>query len=110
MPVPRAVIISRISSEESILSRRALLDVQDLALERQDGLEAAIASLLGGAAGGIALDEVDLAEARIALLAVGELAGERRGIERAFAAGQIARLARCFARAGGFDDLVDDAS
>ena len=37
---------------------------------------AAIASLLGGAACGIALDEVDLAETRIALLAVGELAGE----------------------------------
>ena len=53
-----------------------LLDVQDLALERQDGLELPVAPLLGRAAGGVALDEEELGELGVALLAVGELAGE----------------------------------
>jgi hypothetical protein len=44
---------------------------------------------------------------RIALLAVGELAGQRGDVERAFAAGQLARLACGFAGGGGFDDLAD---
>ena len=39
------------------------LDVQDLAAERQDGLERAVAALLGAAAGRVALDQVDLASA-----------------------------------------------
>ena len=56
------------------LVRPGLLDVEDLAPERQDGLEAAVAALLGRAAGGIALDDVDLGQGRVALLAVGELA------------------------------------
>ena len=36
-------------------------DVQDFAFQRQDRLEFAIAALLGGAAGGIALDQIKLA-------------------------------------------------
>ena len=38
-----------------------LLDVQDLALERQDCLELAVAALFGGATGGITLDQVQFA-------------------------------------------------
>ena len=86
-----------------------LLDVQNLALERQDRLEAAIAPLLGRSACRIALDDVELAEGRIALLAVGELAGQRAAVERALAADQVARLARRLAGAGGVDRLADDA-
>ena len=37
------------------------LDVQDLALQRQDRLELAVASLLGRAAGAVTLDDEDLA-------------------------------------------------
>src|SRR6185312_6003786 len=37
-----------------------LLDVEDLALERQDRLRAAIAALFGRAAGRVALDDEDL--------------------------------------------------
>ena len=44
----------------------------------------------------------------IALLAIGELAGKRRDIERALAPRELARLARGFARGCGFDHLRDD--
>ena len=86
-----------------------LLDVEDFALERQDGLEAAIAALLGGAAGAFALDEIEFAAVGIALAAVGQLAGQSAAIERALAASQVAGLARGFAGAGSFNGLVDDA-
>src|SRR4026208_1154773 len=43
---------------------------------REGARKGGVAPLLGRAAGGIAFDEEDLAEARIALGAVGELAGE----------------------------------
>src|SRR6266404_593091 len=51
------------------------LDVEDLAAQRQHGLEFAVATLLGGAAGGVALDDEQLGFGWIALLAVGQLAG-----------------------------------
>ena len=84
-------------------------DVEDFALEGQDGLEAAIAALLGGAAGAFALDQVEFAAVGIALRAVGELAGQAAAIESALAAGEVARLAGGLAGAGGFNGLVDDA-
>ena len=80
-----------------------LLDVQDLPLERQDGLELPVAPLLGRAAGGIALDQEELGELGVALRAVGELAGEVRGVERALAPRQVARLARRLAGVGRLD-------
>ena len=85
-----------------------LLDVEDLALDRQDRLEAPVAPLLGRAAGRLAFDDVDLAQRGIALLAVGELARQRAAVERALAAHEIARLARRFARARRIDRLGDD--
>ena len=85
-----------------------LLDVQDLALERQDGLEPPIAALLGRAAGRLALDDVELAQRGVALLAVGQLARQRAAVERALAPHEIARLARRLARARGVDRLADD--
>ena len=57
-----------------------LPDVEDLAPQGQDGLEAPVAALLGRAAGGISLDQEDLGQGRVALLAVGQLAGKRRRI------------------------------
>ena len=85
-----------------------LLHVEDLALQRQDRLELAVAALLGGAACGVALDDEDLAEAGVFLLAVGELAGQARYVQHALAAGHLAGLARGFAGAGRLDDLGDD--
>ena len=84
------------------------LDVQDLAAQRQDRLEPPVAALLGRAAGGIALDQEQLGVRRIALLAVGELAGQVGDIEHALAPGQLARLARRLARRRRIDHLGDD--
>ena len=108
MPVPSAVIsVSDLLRVEQLVEARPL-DVEDLAAQRQDRLELAVAALLGRAAGGVALDQVDLAQRRIPLLAVGELAGQAHAVEHALAARQLARLARRFARARGVDDLAAD--
>ena len=47
-----------------------LLHVQHLAPQGEDGLEPGVAALDGGAAGGVALDDVDLAQAGVPLVAV----------------------------------------
>ena len=83
-------------------------DVENLALQRQDRLEAAVAALLGGAAGRFTLDQVKLAALRIAFAAVGQLARQTAAIQRAFAPSQVASLAGSFARARRFNRLVDD--
>ncbi|EEF93854.1 hypothetical protein CATMIT_01509, partial [Catenibacterium mitsuokai DSM 15897] len=92
---------------EHTVEARAL-DVEDLALERQDRLGLAVAALLGRAACGVALDDEQFAQRRVFFLAVGELAGQAGDVERALAAGQVARLARGFARTRGVDDLAGD--
>ena len=59
-----------------------LLAVDQLSPQGEDGLVAAVPALLGRASGGIALDDVELGQGRIALGAVGELARQpsaRRG-------------------------------
>ncbi len=84
------------------------LDIEDLAAERQHRLVLAVPALLGRAAGRIALDDEDLGLRRVALLAVGELAGERGHVERALPPRQLARLPRRLARRGGLDHLADD--
>ncbi len=85
-----------------------LFDVEDFALERQDRLIAAVAPALGGAAGGFSLDDEDFAARGIAFLAIGEFSRQAAGIERGFAARQLARLAGCFAGACGVNALADD--
>ena len=52
-----------------------LLDVENLALERQNRLKLAVASLLRGTAGRITLDDIQLAQGRVFFRTVGELAG-----------------------------------
>src|SRR4029078_1035094 len=74
------------------------LDVEYLPAQRQDRLELAVAPLLRRAARRIALDEGALAQRGVALLAVGELAGQAHPVENALAARELARLARRFAR------------
>ena len=68
------------------------LHIEDFTADRQDRLETAVASHLGGAASGIPFDDVDLAERRIFLLAVGQLSREASAIERGFPQGQLAGL------------------
>ena len=82
--------------------------VQDLTLQRKNGLKAAVTSLLGGAARALTLDEIDLAAIGVALGTVGQLAGQASAVESTFAASQIAGLARGLASTRGLDRLVDD--
>ena len=77
------------------------LDVEDLAAQRQDRLEAPVASLLALSRRPIALDDVELRLGRVALGAVGQLAGQGEALQRALALHQLARLARGLARARG---------
>src|SRR5207237_4908599 len=72
----------------------------DFSFERKDRLVLTIASLLGRAAGGITLDDVDFRKRRIALLTIGEFARQHvepiapfRTISRAFRAASRARAA-----------------
>src|SRR6185436_14071364 len=85
-----------------------LLGVDHLAAQGQDRLERAVSGVDGGAAGGVALDEEQLGRGGVADLAVGQLARQRRALERALAPGQLARLARRLTRARSRDRLVDD--
>src|SRR5262249_2462988 len=78
---------------EHLVHARAL-DVEDFAAQRQHRLERAIAALLGRAAGAVALDDEQFRFRGVALLAIGEFAGQRRHIERALPARELARLAR----------------
>ena len=64
-----------ITGGEHLVEAR-LFDVEDLPLERQDRLVTAVASLLGAPPRRVPLDEIDFAQGRVLLLAVGELAGE----------------------------------
>ena len=92
------------------LVQARLLDVEHLAEHGQDRLEAAVAALLGRATGRVALDDVQLAPLRVALLAVGELARQGGALEGALADDQVARLARCLAGTLGGHRLLDDPS
>src|SRR5690606_9311409 len=98
---------AHLGRREHAVETRAL-DVEDLAAQRQHRLIPAVAALLGRAAGRVALDDEQLRQRRILLLAVGELAGQAGDVQRALAAGEVARLARGFARARGLDDLARD--
>ena len=92
---------------QHLVEARAL-DIEDLAAQGQHRLVLAVARLLGGAAGRVALDDEEFGFGRIALLAIGKLAGQRGDIEGALAPRELARLARRFAGGRGFDHLADD--
>ena len=83
-------------------------DVEDFAFEGKDGLEAAIATLLGGAACAFTFDEIEFAALGIALGAIGQLAGQTAAVQSALATRKVASLAGGFARTRRFDGLVDD--
>jgi hypothetical protein len=80
--------------------------VQNLAAQGQDGLEFAVAALLGRAPGGVTLHQVDFAHGGVFFLAVGQFAWQAHAVEHAFAAGHFAGLAGGFAGAGGFHNLA----
>ena len=90
------------------LVETGLLGVDQLAAEREDGLEAAVAALFGGAASGVALDDVDLAQGGVALGAVCEFAGEAAAGEGALADG-LAGFTGGLASAGSVEGFINDA-
>ncbi|EAU62171.1 conserved hypothetical protein, partial [Stigmatella aurantiaca DW4/3-1] len=87
------------------LVRGGLLRVEHLAAQGEDGLGAPVPSLLGAAACGVALDEEQLAGARLRGGAVGELARQVQPVaHRRLAAHRLGGGAAGLARAGGQDD------
>src|SRR5699024_4023991 len=84
------------------------LDVEDLSADGQDRLVVRVAPAHGRAAGGVTLDDVDLALGRDVGLAVLELSWHAAGLEQTLASGRLARLARGHARLRGLDRLADD--
>ena len=108
MPVPSAVMSVPISCEPSILSRRARSTFRILPRSGRIAWKLRSRPCLAEppAESPSTMKSSDLR--RVALLAVGELARQAGDVERALAAGHLARLARGLARGRGLDDLADD--
>ena len=70
----------------------------------------AVAALLGGAACGITLDDVDFSVGRVLFDAVRQLARQGSGIERRLAARHFARLLRSLAGTRGGLRLLDNSA
>ena len=62
----------------------SLLNIDDLAPQRQNGLKLALAPLFRRAAGRVTLDEIELAQLGIGQAAVGELPRQIADVERGF--------------------------
>ena len=81
-------------------------DVEDFSAQRQHGLRGAVARLLGGAAGAVALDDENLRAFGRGVGAVGELAGQPQLAHRALAR-NVLFLAAADALVGALDDEVE---
>ena len=109
MPAPSAVMSVRISAEASILSRRAFSTFRILPRSGRIAWERAVAAPAWREPPAESPSTMKSSRERgILLLAVGELPGQRRRVERALAPDELARLARGLAGAGRLDDLLDD--
>ncbi len=82
------------------------LHIQDFSAKRQNGLEVAVAPLLGRATGGVTLDEEYLAVLGILVRAVGQLAGQPATAHGVLALHTLARLAGGDTCRGGQHHLV----
>ena len=101
MPAPRAMTSGRMFSLETILSRRAFSTLSSLPRSGRMAWKRRSRPCLAEPPGRVALDDVQLALGRVALLAVGQLAGQRHALERALADDQVASLAGGLAGARG---------
>ena len=90
------------------LVEAGFFDIDDFTFDRKDRLVTAVAALLGRTTGRVALDDIQLGERRVALGAVGQLAGESAAGESAFANG-FAGFAGGLASAGGCEAFFNDA-
>ena len=98
--------ISDLSGAQHLVET-GLLHIQNLAFERQNGLEFSIAALLSRATCRVSLHQIQLAQRRITLLAVRQFPGKAGDIERAFAAGHFSRLARRLSGSRSIDHFSD---
>src|SRR5262245_37414583 len=87
-----------------------LLDVQNLALEGKDRLGSPIATLFCGSAGRVTLDQKQLREGRILLLAIGQLPWKTRKVQSTLAPSHLARLAGGFTRASCLNNFRHDGA
>ena len=85
-----------------------LLDVDQLAANRENRLKFPVATLLRRATGGITFDDIQLSVRRITVGTVRQLAGQPATGQRGFADG-LTRLARRLARARRREALVNNA-
>ena len=88
--------------------RPGLLHVEHLAPQGKDGLEPGVPPLGGGAAGGVALDDVDLREGRVPLVAVPELVGHLAGLQAGLPPDGLPGLSGRFPGPGGGEGLFQD--
>ena len=86
-----------------------LLHVEDLPLQGENGLEVAVPPHLGGASGGLALNDEELGPLRVSLGAVGKLAGEAAAVQGVLADHQVSGLARRLPGLLGQDTALHDA-
>src|ERR1700704_1989952 len=108
MPAPSAVIRVPICSLPSILSKRARSTLRILPRNGSTAWNARLRPCfaLPPAESPSPMNSSDLGG--VALLAIGELAGQRGDVQRALAPGQLARFSGGFAGGGGFHHLADD--
>ena len=88
------------------LVETGLFHVDELTADRQDRLSATVAALLGGAAGGVTLDDVKFALGGVAGRAVGQFSGETAAGHGRLAH-RVAGPPCRFAGAGGVEDFLD---
>ena len=105
-PEGRVDVLDFFVVEDLVL--HGLLHVEDFSTEGHDGLEHAVAALLGRSACRVTLDQEELAHGGILLGAVGELAGEAASAHDRLALDHFAGLARRVACLGCEDDLLDN--
>ena len=86
------------------------LHVEHLAPQRKDRLIPPVAPADGRAACRVTLDDVNFRMRRVALLTVGQLAGQGRALQRCLPARGLPRAARRFPRARGHQRLVEDGA
>src|SRR6266540_3344310 len=100
MPAPSAMMSGRTFSDDRILSRRAFSTFRSFPLSGRIAWNRR-STLLGRAARRIALDEIQLAPRGVALLAVGQLAGQQHALKRPLADHEVAGLASSLTGPGG---------
>ncbi len=90
------------------LVKARFFHVQDLTLQRQDGLGFTIAALFCATTGRVTLHNVKFGEGGVFLLAVRQFSGQAGNVQGAFSAGHVPRFPGGFTGPCSLDHLVND--